>query len=215
MGMGKIEILNQVWIGRTGSGKTWSAIDEALRLSAEGRPIILIDPKNEASYNPSNPSRERDWPGIQTDIVSDIDLDESTAWTVHIEDHEREQLLILSEYLKFRQDQNWSDGPVVIVDEIDVFSGIHRLDPALKNLSVRGRGYGISLISLTQRPQMCHTTIFTQASVIRLFYIAPRDRQHIEGVCAIDLPPIPAKGSYQYVEIGSDGEIIPRDARDR
>ena len=77
-----MQVRNELWLGRTGSGKTWGAMDEAMAVDGI---VIIFDPKNEPSYNLNNPNRERDWPCLHCYDVRDIDLSIGRKWVCHVD----------------------------------------------------------------------------------------------------------------------------------
>jgi len=190
-------------IGKTGSGKTYTAKGIAERLLTDGRRVCILDPtgawwglrSNVKGDKPAFPivvfgGNHADVPlnpGSEQAIAEIIGTTDTSAAldTRDMSVGERSRFFTdFSETLLRR-----NKGPLhVIIDEAHVFMPQGRVpDPqsgrmhAGNNLVSLGRGVGLRIIMITQRPAKLHKDSLTQAeSLIALRLIAPQDRRAVE-----------------------------------
>lgn len=91
----------------------------------------------------------------------------------------------------FRQIANfcWLCGRLTfLVEEIDIFSNPHTIDPAFRNIINRGRHQEINLIGIVQRPFGIHRSLTSQAKEVYAFNTnEPRDREYIKNLLGSEM----------------------------
>jgi len=103
----------------------------------------------------------------------------------------------------FRQIANlcWLCGRLTfLVEEIDLFSNPHTIDPAFRNIINRGRHQEISLVGIVQRPFGIHRSLTSQAKEVYCFNTnEPRDREYLRGLLGSEIEAaVDGLEQYQY-----------------
>ena len=83
----------------------------------------------------------------------------------------------------------WLCGDLTfLVEEIDIFSGPHKIGAAFQNVIQRGRHKNISLIGISQRPFGIHRLLTSQAKEIYIFSThEPRDREYLRNLLGSEI----------------------------
>jgi uncharacterized protein len=191
-------------LGKTGSGKTYAAKGITESLLRAGKRVCVIDPtgvwwglrSNASGTGPAFPivvfgEEHADVPLGQghghaiAEIIGTTDIS-AVLDTRHMGVGERTRFFADFAETLLRKNK----GPLhIIIDEAHLFAPQGRVsDPqsgkmlhAANNLVSLGRGVGLRIVLITQRPAKLHKDSLTQAeTLIALRLIAPQDRRAVE-----------------------------------
>ena len=181
-------------VGRTGSGKTNTAVVQAENMIDENVPIVIIDPQG-------------DWYGIRSDFpviifggdYGDIPLDPGSGKeAAHFVIENRVPVLFdlflmgQNEMRRFTTDfanELWRKNREAIhifLDEADMFApqqskGATNCLGAWQNVCRRGRSRGLGLTMITQRPAVLNKDLLTQADPVFFHQLtAPNDLRVVD-----------------------------------
>lgn len=191
-----------VIIGKTGSGKTYTAKGLVERLVEDGRRVCIIDPTGVWWGLRSSPDgTEPRYPvAVFGGDHGDMQIAESTGAVLAelIANKNLPAIIDLSEFLVGERTRFMTDfaehlyrhnrSPLhLIIDEADEFAPQNplpeskRMSGSIDRIVRRGRVKGFRVMLITQRPAVLHKNVLTQAnSMIALRLIAPQDRKAIE-----------------------------------
>jgi hypothetical protein len=191
-------------LGKTGSGKTYTAKGIAERLLKDGKRVCILDPTGAWWGLRSNVKGDR--PAFPIVVFggnhADVSLNSGSAQAIAeiIGTTDTSAVLDTRDMSVGERSRFFTDfaesllrrnkGPLhLIIDEAHVFMPQGRVpDPqsgrmlhAGNNLVSLGRGVGLRIIMITQHPAKLHKDSLTQAeSLIALRLIAPQDRRAVE-----------------------------------
>ncbi|MGE4043359.1 MAG: ATP-binding protein [Acetobacteraceae bacterium] len=191
-------------LGKTGSGKTYTAKGIAERLLRDGARVCIIDPTSTWWGMRSNAKGNKPafpvvvFGGDHADVPLKPASGKAIAEIIGTTDTSAildTRLMSVGERTRFFADfaenlLRTNQGPLhLIIDEAHLFAPQGRVaDPqsgkmlhAANNLVSLGRGIGLRIILITQRPAKLHKDSLTQAeTLIALRLIAPQDRRAVE-----------------------------------
>ena len=191
-----------VIIGKTGSGKTYTAKGLVERLLRDGRRVCIIDPTGVWWGLRSSPDgTEPRYPvAVFGGDHGDMQIAESTGAVLAelVANKNLPTIIDLSEFLVSERTRfmtafaehlyRHNRSPLhLIIDEADEFAPQNplpesrRMSGSIDRIVRRGRVKGFRVMLITQRPAVLHKNVLTQAnSMIALRLIAPQDRKAIE-----------------------------------